>query len=70
MLNEFTRRDAIRHLTFAGIVMGSGAILRAEDASPQAPTKKQKVDKGPRLDLEMVAEFVGVAHRDLDRVKA
>src|SRR5262245_46731283 len=40
----------------------------AHAADPPAPSPKPK-DKGPRLDLDMVRDFVGVAHRDLDKVK-
>lgn len=60
-----------RHFVTTGVPTGAalalgGIALGQEQPKPAAKAK----DKGPRLDLDMVKDFVGVAHRDLDKVKA
>ena len=40
-------------------------MVEAQSAQPKAP-----VDRGPRLNLEMVQEFVVAGHRDLEKVKS
>lgn len=67
-----SRREAVRRLAAAGIILGTGkAAWAADEASPKPayPPAKKKVEKGPRLDLDLVREFVGAAHGDLDKTK-
>ena len=56
----------------AGLALGALAVGAAAGIGQEPPAKAPgKVkDKGPRLDLDMVRDFVGAAHRDLDKVKA
>ncbi|GMU33913.1 MAG: hypothetical protein AMXMBFR20_17850 [Planctomycetia bacterium] len=72
MTPNLSRREAVRQLAAAGIILGTGKAAWAEDdASPKPayPPAKKKVEKGPRLDLDLVREFVGAAHGDLEKTK-
>lgn len=51
----------------AGIIAG-GAVAQSQTAPPAAKT--QIPDRGPRLDADLVREFVIAGHSDLDKVKA
>lgn len=57
-----------RALVKQTLLASTSLMLGASAAIGQEPKPKMK-DKGPRLDLDMVKEFVGVAHRDLEKVK-
>jgi hypothetical protein len=46
------------------------SIAIAQPPAESPPAKAKAKDKGPRLDLDMVRDFVGAAHRDLEKVKA
>lgn len=69
---EFSRRAFLARVPAIGMASAVPLIFSrsalCEDAQGSAPTRK-KPDKGPRLDLGLVQEFVGVAHRDLGKVK-
>lgn len=68
-MHSMTRRRFVRN---SALWLGCGLLARtcgnmlfaAEPATP-AP----KLEKPPRLDLELVKEFVTVSHSDLSRVK-
>lgn len=57
----------------AALALGSsGAVILMAEAHGQeppspAPAPKPR-DKGPRLNLDLVRDFVGAAHRDLEKV--
>lgn len=64
-----TRRRFVRN---SALWLGCGLLVRSCTnlllaAEPAAPTPKK--EKPPRLDLELVKEFVTVSHSDLTRVK-
>lgn len=64
-MEELTRR----HLLQAGVFTGAVAL-----ASPllgqTAPAAKTVPDKGPRLEADLVKQFVGVAHGDLEKTRS
>lgn len=68
-MQTLTRRRFVRNSALwlgCGLVVHSFAnSLFAEEAAPPP----EKPAKPPRLDLEIVKEFVGVSHSDLARVK-
>jgi hypothetical protein len=55
-------------VALGGLVAVAATAQEADKAPPKASPKVR--DKGPRLDLELVKQFVGEAHRDLDKVRA
>jgi hypothetical protein len=56
-----------------GITAGSSPLLSQEPASPSPPpqpsAKTAIPDRGPRLDADLVREFVIAGHGNLERVK-
>ena len=68
-MHTFTRRSFVRN---TALWLGCGLLVRtfgntlfaAEQAAPPP-----KAEKPPRLDLDIVKEFVVVSHSDLARVK-
>jgi hypothetical protein len=58
----------------AGAIAGTSALLaQSPIAQPQAapqPSQSKIPDRGPRLDADLVHEFVIAGHVDLDKVKA
>ena len=59
-----TRRDFIIRSSL-GV---TGLILLPGITQPQTPLK-QSQDKGPPLEISLVKEFVGAAHKDMGKVK-
>lgn len=64
-----SRRDLIQ----GGLLMTAGALVPnavagAQTAAPPSP-KTSIPDRGPRLDLDMVREFVIAGHGNLDRTR-
>jgi hypothetical protein len=63
-----------RHLLRGGILMTAGAIaggaspILSQD-QPQGSAKTQIPDRGPRLDSDLVRQFVIAGHGNLDQVK-
>lgn len=58
MSSDLSRRS----FTLAAVSAGAGLAL-------PTTTRAQKVDRGPRLELAMVEEFVRAGHVNLDRTK-
>ncbi len=58
MSSELTRRN----FTLAAMTAGAGLAL-------PAAARAQKVDRGPRLELALVEEFVRAGHGNLERTK-
>jgi hypothetical protein len=57
-----------RNLIHGGVLMAAGAMLGdPSPLQPQAPAPK--VDKGPPLADELVREFVGAAHGNLEKTR-
>ncbi|MFY9823445.1 MAG: ankyrin repeat domain-containing protein [Thermoanaerobaculia bacterium] len=57
----------------AGEIAGTSALLAQPQAAPPAPPQpsQSKIpDRGPRLDADLVREFVIAGHHDLEKVKA
>ncbi len=75
-MDPLTRRRmlGVGALLAAGL---GGSSLFAQTAAPAptapvapaAPAKKPAPDRGPRLDADLVKEFVGAAHGNLERTK-
>lgn len=69
---QFTRRSFLVRAPAAGLAAALPLVIPARapggDAKPE-PKTSGVPDKGPRLDLSLVQQFVGAAHRDLERVK-
>lgn len=53
-------------LAVGTLVLGTASVTAQEPAKKPAPKK----DKGPRLDLDMVRDFVGAAHGNLEKVQS
>lgn len=68
MKNRLSRR---RFLSMAAALPVSAMVIHPLQSPAPLPTqsRRQGRDKGPRLDLDMVEEFVRAAHSDLDKVK-
>lgn len=68
MDNNFSRRQFLKKGIAAGAILPfSGMIFQSSSLAQSQP--QQQSDRGPRLALEMVEEFVRVAHGNPDRVK-
>jgi len=68
MDSNFSRRQFLKKGITAGAILPlSGMIFQSSVLAQSQP--QQRADRGPRLALEMVEEFVRVAHGNLDRVK-
>ena len=68
MDNNFSRRQFLKKGIAAGAILPlSGMIFQSAGLAQSPP--QQRSDRGPRLALETVEEFVRVAHGNLDRVK-
>ena len=68
MDNNFSRRKFLKKGIAAGAILPlSGMIFQSSSLAQSQP--QQRSERGPRLALEMVEEFVRVAHGNLDRVK-
>ncbi len=68
MDNNFSRRKFLKKGIAAGAILPlSGMIFQSSSLAQSQP--QQRSDRGPRLALEMVEEFVRVAHGNLARVK-
>lgn len=66
MSDSIARRHFLKVGLMASTVLPSaavGAVLTQEQKRPPVP------DRGPRLDLDMVKEFVVAGHRNLERVQ-
>jgi hypothetical protein len=60
-----------RGFVAAGLgALGGGVLLPTAAAQPPAMPPAKPKDKPPRLDLDMVRDFVAAAHKDLDKVRA
>lgn len=68
MMSRLSRR---RFLSMAAALPVGAIVIRPlqSPATPPTQSKRQRKDRGPRLDLDMVEEFVRAAHSDLDKVK-
>lgn len=69
---ESTRRTFLARIPAVGLASALPLVLTEPGLCEDAQAKKsasKKRDKGPRLELSLVQDFVGVAHRDFDRVK-
>lgn len=70
-MNLLRRQFIARSLTIATVAASSP--LFAEDTKPMAPAPQAKTPADrvrPKHDVALAAEFVGAAHRDLEKVKA
>ena len=68
MDNNFSRRKFLKKGIAAGAILPlSGMIFQSAGFAQSQP--QQRSDRGPRLALETVEEFVRVAHGNLARVK-
>src|SRR5947209_12226652 len=65
LLPPFSRRQSLAAGAPCAALALSG-LARAD--GPPAPPPRPK-EKPPRIDLDLVRDFVTVAHRDLDKVK-
>ena len=63
-----SRRDAVQ----AGLLLIAGALVPRTGAAASAPPPASAAaapDRGPRLDLDLVREFVVAGHGNLDRTR-
>lgn|SRR6185312_6229911 len=71
-----SRRNVLKGgaLMAAGVIAGNATLLSqpqpAAPPSPPQPSPTKIPDRGPRLDADLVREFVIAGHVDLDKVKA
>jgi len=66
---DLTRGEFLRSVVLkTGAVAIGGLVWTNRAAAQMGGSKNKKKDKGPRLPLEQVEEFVRVAHFDLDRI--
>lgn len=73
MSENYSRRQFIEtsFALCAGLTAGGASFVGSvRNASAQTAQTKTQVDRGPRLNLELVQEFVIAGHRDLEKVKS
>jgi len=65
-----TRGEFVRSILWGGGAIVAGSVAWPSHALAQSDGGQKKKDKGPRLPVEQVNEFVRVAHFDLDAVSS